>query len=432
MSGLINMVNEIKGLLNEVKMKNIFEYIGPDDVLLVHFKHDTKDFGDFQRFVVVSKNQNGILMVAEKDKKGYTLNKNNLSSTQIGIGDEATGKIHIFFISNIAFRINKLGPEIVRLNDVDEPPIKQRTDDDGEETPNDGEKSGNDREKNANDELNAKKDKFNEIIKDLSINNNLIIKTSVPNEDGTIDDNNETIFTFSLNKIDNEELHFTLTWIEGAKSKGYREHLNNKRLKIIGNNLIKINKTILTLDIYTNDGHNINDDIFTLLFIRDVAEGHLPDEPETMSKARLSKIIKNDETILKLFNTQPNLINALMGASPTGIYQLSKLLQKYKINNTYLTKNKHVKFKLLSGSIGDTSVPNGHLINAKKRSDPYTGVMITEKIIKCGTINQIHLEIELIKNYGDGVYDVKIKLHTGNNNIQNYGTGKIEIIDITK
>ena len=421
MDNLINMVNEIKTLLTEAKMKNIFKFIDVGDIILIHFKGDIKIFGSFQRFEVFGKNENGIIVIAEVNNKKYSIDKNKITPRQIWIGDEETGEKYIVPITDMSFKINNLNGEVIKLDDKDEnlkEPIDVRGKNVSDEDNEDAEQGKY---------LNQKLIKFNEIIKSLKVDDNLQIKTALPNNDD--DEYSETILTFSCNDIEEDNIELNLTWAEGDKASGYRDKLNDSEILIKPNNLIRIENDYLVLNLFLRNKFGSTSE-FPLKYIFEMGIDVIHGNKETMNKKALSKIIRNDPTILKLFNTQPNIMDTLMGASPTGVYQLGKLLQKYKVNNSYLTKDKHVSFRLLSKSIGNPKKHKNYLINSKKRKEPYDGIMIDDTTIKYGKISQNHLRLKLIKDLNDGIYDVKITSYNPSGDESNYGIGKIQLTDI--
>lgn len=423
MSGLLNMVNSVKTILAEAKMKNIFDSIESGDIMVIHFKSEMKVFGSYQRFEIGAKNDIGFTVRAEVNKKQYTIHKDNISQRQIEITDEGNGKTYILPTTDISFRVAKLGGDFIRLDGKNEP-----VDEPVEVGWNDGDSA------ESKEDLNKKIIKFNDIIKSLEEDENLQIKTRIDPETGENNENVEsieTVLTFLVTDVDveNNNLELTLTWAEGDKAKGYYNKLNNQEIIINLNDLIKIKRYFLTLTLTLRDSSNKLSKI-ALDYIDDLGSSNVDGQDRTMSKKELSKIIRNDPTILKLFNKQPNIMQTLMGASPTGVYQLGKMLQKYKINNSYLTKGKHVSFRLLSASVGDSGMGRVSIKNHKKRDETYMGTMMSSQILKYGNIGREHFKLELIKDKGNGIYDVRIKKYDTRDNVRDYGPGKIEFTDI--
>lgn len=243
---------------------------------------------------------------------------------------------------------------------------------------------------------------FENVIKNLNNGDSLVITTE-RHDEGELDSIVNDIF-FKLKGIENGFLILDLETVEpnvdGEFSSTTEKSLvgfTGGVVKINLNKLFYINDNKITINIsVTKNNQNIDLQLVNIIEVQsnDINTAvDYDDNDKKYSPDEIRKQLVNDPTYRSMLNKSPTLWDTLTKASPKGLLQLRKLMDKHVVDNSYLTKGNVVTFKLISRPIpsGDT---NDSLQN--KKNFYYKGKVTSDMTLKLGDLNTGHWDIKLL------------------------------------
>jgi|TARA_R110000796_G_scaffold11796_1_gene39612 hypothetical protein len=262
-----------------------------------------------------------------------------------------------------------------------------------------------------NEENTSRVDEYNNLIKTLDKGDVLRITTeSEGNEEGS-----DTIINdlfFDTIGIREEWYVFKLKDInadaEGEKSIATQklvDAIKNQNIFVGKEGFFKVINDTVTLNLKFGKKFKV-----TLKGIIDVEINNIEadidpdDEDGKYSKKELEDYLMNNKDFQDMLQKQPNLMGKLSGASPKGLMQLKNMIQNYSTKNSYLTKGKNIKFKLITKDI--TVDLKYKLLN--KKGTYYEAKVIDENTLKLGIIGRGHWEINLKKEIEDNTYQAEV------------------------
>jgi hypothetical protein len=401
MNGIKIMNNTINSLLLEAELKDVFDSIEVGDV----FSVDLKDGRMFT--YTVMENKGGDIKLRDRkpnDAGLYTIfiiSKDSMNDTVMTTWkydsnqSDGKGEEMKFNIKRIRTGKNTGAIETIDLED----PI-----------------------------LADKYNKFNQEILKGEVGDTIGI-TTVEETNGEELLNN--IF-FKIHEIKQTHYLLSLVDVDGDSEtlNNYYINFNDKNFYINTNNLIKIlNNNTLNLQLAFKGRNNetkkinINPIVDVSINKNDDSFDDENDENQTMSKKALQDILDKDPTYQKMINQQPGILDVLRGASAKGVYQLAKKLKQNKVNNSFLTRGKYVKFKWDSPKIYKDEN------NVLSRNGSYEGKVEREGVIKLGNRNSGFFNLTLLDEIEPSVYKVKVVYTNPRRNSNREPDGIIRITD---
>jgi len=202
----------------------------------------------------------------------------------------------------------------------------------------------------------------------------------------------------------------------------YDEKLKHKKILFNINQSLDIENYNITLKLL------VNNKLLLIENIWDITINKTINGTPTMSSLKFNDDLNSDKDLRNLYRSKENIFTRLLGLSPLGIYQLRKQLQKSYIKNSYFTKGKTVSFSLKTDNI---RLFNSEILEAN-REVPYKAKIISSTLFRySGSSDKTHVDIKLIKEREDGLYDVDVILYLNLNKIYKTIRSVIEIINIT-
>ena len=255
---------------------------------------------------------------------------------------------------------------------------------------------------------------FNDIISNSDKNDIFIITSETNNEDESDTIVNDLYFKITGIKENWYRLKLVdiQSGAEGEVSpevKFISNQLSDNDIFIGGKNgFFKEINNIITIDLIIG---KTNGKVVPINGVIDVQNNNIEtdinydDEEKKFSKEELQAYLKGHPTFQSMLMKKPSLLDTITGASPKGLMQLKNMVQKYDTKNSYLTKGKNVKFKVMSPSIKSGDFRH-KLLN---RKDTYYEAKVTgDKTLKLGTIGRGHWEIVLNKEIEDNTYNAEV------------------------
>ena len=272
---------------------------------------------------------------------------------------------------------------------------------------------------------------FNKIINSAEVGDVLTISTVGDSQNGEEEPYN-TVFLKVHNKKRNTYM-VSLEDVEGNSDvlNNYFVNFNNRNFYINTNNLVRIkNNDMLSLTLAFKGRNNdvkkiFIDNIVEVQLNKESEDVNNPDNDDNkkMSKRDLQKLLDSDPTYQKMINQQPGILDVLRGASPRGVYQLAKKLKQSKVDNSFLTRGKYVKFKWDSPKIYKDEK------NVLSRNASYEGKVEREGVIKLGNRNTGFFNLTLLDEIEPSVYKVKVIFINSKRNSNRENDGIIRILD---
>lgn len=263
-------------------------------------------------------------------------------------------------------------------------------------------------------------DAYNNIMSELThieTGSKLIVKT------GTLD-SNDKIDPDTISEIDFEVIEQFSDGTIRAKmdiTKGVNTYneLKNVFIKISPTKSISIDQNGIKMEVITMKKP------FKHIFIPDIFDIEVG--AFTKKSSVTLDDLQADKTFRDLYNKNPSLFGSLMGQGPVGIYQINKLMDKYKLSTGYNTKNGKVKF-LFNGKNLATGT-NINLLN----NEEYIGIFDSSRSIKMITNKRnISILIKLDSEVKSNTYAVVIyknNIINGQSKLVKIGDGSVKILD---
>jgi len=278
---------------------------------------------------------------------------------------------------------------------------------------------------NAKQEVDA----MNKNILGAKNNDNLHFTINVA-EDAEVGAEKDNNIVLEITDINEKYIECFMSDINGPISAYLASILDNKNLAISKDNLIKVENGKLVLDVMDIKSKKT----ITIPSINWVGLNKYEHPTEdgggqnTLSQKELNDIMMKMPNIANYWLKEPGAVETLFGASPSGRYTASQQMKKMNLDSSYLTKGKHIQFKILNNK----KLGSGF----EKTLDPakeggYSGIMLDSKtIITHGKINNRHWIITLKNKLKGHRYDVTYQYCSNRNECYNRGPGAIEITDI--
>lgn len=281
-------------------------------------------------------------------------------------------------------------------------------------------------------ELAQSKGDFNTRIKQSKKDDILFINTGIETDDGMFDEHAELEFVvFNVNE---DYVQMALDGASGSKSAFYFNNLNNKQIFINKGHLINIVDGSLQLEVVFDDkGASKSIIIENIISVSNNVKNPI-NEPHKIVRGISQQSLINDigdEYADDIWSKQPNLLKAIQGASPTGMYQIKQILDKSKVDSAYLSDGSKVRFRIIGGKeiVGTNNTITLRL--NPKEDKGYSGTIIKDKTIKSGgAISRTHWEIELLDEVETNKYKSRISFCTKENSCISKGLVFVEIMKI--
>ena len=409
MSNINEAIKEVKTLILEAQLKDIFSHVKYGDEMLVRLKAQPDAN---HKYYVNGKDGDVISLTDADNKTNFLLKRDSINNEKITVYKKDSDAKTTFEFIDIAFNLG--GKQLVRID-------------------NESYDADTDKNKELESSILDMQDtikKLNSNILNLQTGNLLMLSLQEPEEGepfGSPNFKTENYLTFTVSNTFKNYIFLKLSEIDDSSTNGnyfYQNLSGGNEISLNKDNFIKIEKGLVVIDtVVANDSGKPKPFKF-----KGVIDAHVntdvDDESGTMTKKEISSIIRNDKHIQNIVHKQPGVLRTIMGASPKGLYTLSKLLQKAKLGGMTLTKNTKLYFNLLSPTI------MGSMNHKLHKSKKIRGLMMNDKTIKVNDINKPHWEIELLEEVEDNFYKVKVQFCDGKGNCENKGKASIEVIEI--
>ena len=436
MNGLLKMANKVKQLLIEVELKQIFTHLKPGDKMQVTLKN-----GELHMFNILSTTSGRFIVKSTENNKEYTFSTEDYTDGKLtvyaysgGLGTD--GKGTPYFVKTL-----QMGTPNGKIYDIDPTgEVAPEAPESEEESEADIEGEEGEEVVPNNPELESERNDYNESILSVKENDNIHIGVSVPEEGTTRDDrkfksDNDIVLT--VTSITDRFIETTLSHVEGGNSDFLTKTLNNKNIVLNKENLIKIEGDELKLTVNASTGgsnesftipHITYTDINTFKGSKDKGGGDRP--KQTLSKDALFKMVMSDPDYKAMWAKTPGIKDTLMGASPTGVFQMAQSLKRARINSAYLEVNNEVSFDVVGRMLSGQGKTTRLILDPDKDGGYHGRVLRDRVIISGGHKDKVHWEIELTEKRDETTYDVKYMFCTKADRCVNKGKGIIKITDI--
>jgi len=392
------MLGIVRSILLESTLNDIFSNIKINDKISVRTIEGSK-----HSYQVISNMVNKVIMKDLAEGSGgvkYIMDKTSLEGNKLTLWKyDSNAQANDFKGDEINIEINKIGIINDKTGNFDKIEI-------------DG-----DLEKELNhQEFIDDIPNFNKILKDSEKGDIIAISTETFIDDDSEDTMVNTLF-LKVNGIRNDTFRFRFEDIQGGAE---NEITNNmKQISNIINDFYifiggkagyfkKIGDTV-GVDLVYRDGNksksirlngviNVENNSIESDFDYDKSD-------KKYSKKELQQALMKDKTFQELLQKKPSFIDTLRGASPVGLIQLKNLMDKYKVKTSYLTKGKHIKFKLLSPTIRSNDM-RYKLLNIDGYY--YEAKVTDENTIKMGSRGRSNWEINLKNEVETNTYKAEV------------------------
>jgi len=425
----------LEQMLLEASFKDVLSTMVIGDILLI------KQDNDIIR-VSVESNMTGRLIVKDEspqsDKSRYIITKDALNGNKLTVfkydSDASTndfkGKKIVIGVTDI----RKYDGKTSQSTDVDMNGDNNQNN--GDNNQNNGDNNQNNGDNNQhNDTNNIKKlqqqvDYYNNLIEKLDDGDVLIVSTESPSDDEN--DNDSVINNFFFKIIDIKKNFYVMVLddvdVAGDEPISTSKIISNfegKKLYIKKGNFFKLIDNEITLEIIYNKSLSLP--------IKNIIDVEIDEKDDEIEEPQLTKdemiaILQQNPNYREMINKTRGFWDVVSGASPKGIYQLKKMMDKRLVNNSYLTKGNVVKFRLLSG---DIKYDLKHKI-LNRKGITYSGKIEGENLIKIGTRGKGHWEIQIVEETDDFTFDAIFNYCKSDRTCHKVGTGVIKIIENNK
>lgn len=388
------MLRIVKTMLLEGELKDIFSTITAGNHIYIILQ------GGGKRIYQVESNGSGRIIMKDKAPKSngmsYIMTRESLNGNKLTIyqydGKAATKD----------FKGQEFQMEIDSMNTInDKTGTKENIDVEGNE------------DDVRNKENVGRIDQYNELMKKLDTGDVLRITTeSQPSKEGEdtivndlffeVVDVRKSWYVFTL-----KDIHGDAEGTEAKASLNLANIIGEQSFYIGKEGFFKVNEGSVEIEI--RYGKNESSTIKGIIDvdINNIDKGEDYDEDEKgYSKEELESWLKNQDLFDDLVNKKPNFLRTLAGASPKGLYQLKKMIQQSKVDNSYMSKGDKVKIKLLSS---DLRIPNDltkSILN--KKGATYKADVVGDNKLKVGVIGRGHWEIKLIEEVEQSTYTAEV------------------------
>lgn len=396
------MLGIVKSILLESTLNDIFKNINPTDTITI------KTFDGSKHVYEVESNMVNRIIMKDLAKNGggkYVMDKNSLNDNDLTIwkyDGDASG--NDFKGDEINLKVDKMGVTNRKTGGFEEIEI-----DDGSDEL--------ERELNHQEFINDIP-KFNQILKDLEINDVLAITTETFIDDESDDTMVNTLF-LKLNGIKNNIIRFEFEDIQGGAEgeitntmKEVSNILKGKYVQIGGKSgFFKKTDDKVSIDLtYSENNKNYS---IRLKGVIDVSNDNITNDidydksDKKFSKKEIQQDLLNDKTFQNMMSKKPDLLDLVLGTdtSPVGLMNLKNLVNKYKVKSSYLSKGNLIKYKLLSPTIR-TGDMRYKILN--RDGYYYEGKVTDENTIKMGNRGRGHWEINLKKEIKTNTYESQV------------------------
>jgi hypothetical protein len=452
MNSLLRVTKSIKKLLVEVDLKTAIGHLKNGDKVQLSLA----DNGGDHMFTVDDVDNGNVIMGLEDGGK-YTFSIEDYADDALRVYsydevERKRGKSTLYPLKSLSIgtqhgRVYTYGPN---SNDGEDPvddldkfePMKNDEKPEDEDPKVDPVDDLDKFEPMKNDEERLKEDVItnNETILSAKVGDNIhfsirIHKDGEDIEDDNSDDNSDdnNVVLEVTNIIDNY-IDCHLEDINGPISAALEERLNNKNLVIDKNNLTKIEKGKVVLDILIKNENKRSTTIqlpsIKYVGINEYEHRNEDGEKNTLSKQELDKIMYNNKALANYWLKSPGAVQALFGATPAGRYTIAQQMKKLNVANSYLTKGNKVRFGIIRPrTLVGTREKN--LKDMNKKPEGYTGKMINSTtMIVWGSIDKTHWKVKFDTKRKADQYEVTFEYYTDRETMKNKDEGIIKIFNI--